>query len=219
MRHAQGIRHTYSGDEGFTLAELLVSLGILSLIMVMLGSSLSFGIRNWRYMEEQSGQINEARIVGQFLEDLLAQSLPLRADGEALSEQVAFEGAPHDLRFVSVLPERMGGRPLAMRLRLTPIGELALEWCALSASVRLNCDSPNAIDVLEGIDEFAISYFDGDRQIWEDDWVRRDDMPRFVRITIMRARGHRSIVRLIPMLIGSDPTCIYDPTSGECRGQ
>lgn len=207
---------------GFTLIEMLVSLGLLGLVSVMIVEGLAAGTR----IVAKS----DARIVaGETVE--AAQSL-VRARLERLLPLTRFdssqpfadlEGTADSLKFLAPPADSQGpSPPRRFRLLVSPQGDLVLA----SINAFASDDEPRyRRDVLlRGVRRLDISYF-GPAPVtagryWQDSWSQRSAPPLAIRLRLVFAPGDR---RRWPELIirpaaTIDTQCTLN-ASGRCAGR
>lgn len=173
---------------GFTLLEVLVATTVLGLLTLTLSGGLHFGMRVWEAGERRAGRLETVAAVQDLMRRLLEQAHPLTSRrGEPA---ILFDGGRDRLRFVSVLPPRMGPSGLAdMTLSLVDGGRLQLAWQALGERDR----PATARVLLEGVDGLTLSYYGGATRtaapVWRDDWIGAGFPPALVRIAVRFSDG------------------------------
>jgi len=214
--HAIG-RRPPNQCSGFTLVELIIALAFVGLISLLLFSGLRLGTRAWEGVETLAERTAEPRIARDFLARALAQIRPEQVtfDGEQV---LVFSGDAENLEFVAPLSEHVGIPGLyVLRLSLEE-GErnrLVLtrwllhqdvldgiadvpEWEPFDGSKGLKDVGPMDEDLaagafgrtllLEGVDEFEISYFGTAEALEEPDWVPewmdKPELPQAVGIRL-----------------------------------
>lgn len=180
---------------GFTLVEVVVALGILSLILLATVSALRTFANTQVSLDRVAGQVDEVRTVSGLLRDLLASAVPgnKRAGGLSLgggnSETAYFEGDSTSLSWKApaLFGESFGG---TMLLRLVKEDDLLmLYWQEPNANNRVvRWTNNNSRVIVNGVEEFSVEYkpeLDLDWQMgkWADEGA-----PALVRLSI-RADG------------------------------
>ncbi len=226
-RHPRGIAQTRR-TRGFALIELLVALGVLSLVAAMLASGIGLA---GRLASGNSAARTAADAVANtqlILRERLLRLAPLPrliAGGNVIE----VSGQPAALRWVAVAPgQRQPDSFEVYRLLLAPGGTLML----LSVS-----DLDNNVDIaapslagwtphplLRDVEALDIAYFGparltGRRQ-WQALWDDRPQPPELVRIRLRFAADDR---RVWPDLVIRPRTtvntaCRIDVQSGRCEG-
>lgn len=216
------------GVSGFTLVELLIAFVLVALISLLLFSGLRVGIRAWEGVEAAAEINTELRLTRDFLRRILSQARPVTLLVEA-EPYLVFAGDGRQLEFVAPLSEQVGIPGLyLLRLGLenTALGSTLLlrrwllnpevlagggevpAWQPLGSGESFLGDMEDQ-DVaagaygisllLEGIEEFEISYFgipDGEdlalnvdaQPEWQSIWQNPTTLPQAVRIHLTKAQ-------------------------------
>lgn len=94
------------GQSGFTLVEMVVAMALLSLIMLVLGSSIrSMGATAER-VDARMANIDEMRVASTFLRGIVGRTAAQRAEAPATG--LLFAGAVDGMSWVGVMPARFG---------------------------------------------------------------------------------------------------------------
>ena len=211
-----------SGEDGFTLVEMLVSLTLLAIAGLLLAEGFVSGRGVWARVEAHT-------VAGQ---DVSAAQGLLRARIEQLHPATRYvgsapvvdvEGAADRLDFLSTPVGSAGlGEVRRQHLELTPRGALQLSATALQPTSAQTSDDDVLLRHVTGL---QLSYFgaappDGAR-VWRSVWTQAGTPPELVRVRVGFAPGDR---RTWPELIvrpGAtvDSQCVLDPSNGGCRGR
>ena len=105
-----------SGEAGFTLLELLVSMTILALIFVTVLGAIQVGSKSWESGEQRAEENLRTRTLFDTLARELTMLYPLRVKDQD-KEVVAFRGNPDSLSFAT-LPESYGAEPFSHMIRV-----------------------------------------------------------------------------------------------------
>lgn len=181
---------------GFTLAEVLVSLFMFALVsslilsVVTLESRVSAGA--------QAGEARAAQLVA--AQEVLRQRMErMRAIPEkrGLGDLVAMRGNASQITFVA--PDFASEGPHALqffRLRLSPQRDLTLYRISTLSGVdeRLaSTDGWSGLPLAERVDWLEIAYFGSDRftgrDRWQAEWNERRQLPKLVRVRLGFAAG------------------------------
>ncbi|MFT6052801.1 MAG: general secretion pathway protein J [Halioglobus sp.] len=152
-------------NAGFTLVEVVVALGVLSLILLATVSALRTFANTQVSLGRLAGQVDEVRTVSGLLRDLLASAVPgkKRAGGLSLgggtSELAYFEGNSSSLAWKSsaLFGESFGGTLL---LRLVKEDDLLmLYWQEPNTSSRVVqwANSTSRV-IVNGVEEFLVEF-------------------------------------------------------------
>ena len=88
---------------GFTLIEIVLAMVLLSVMMLLLYSGLSFALRSWDAGDAHGRRTADRRIGENFLRRELTEVFPMRWK-DPMAVKLAFSGEAHRLRFVSTRP-------------------------------------------------------------------------------------------------------------------
>ncbi|MEM7427468.1 MAG: prepilin-type N-terminal cleavage/methylation domain-containing protein [Pseudomonadota bacterium] len=193
-----------NSERGFTLLELLISLGLLALIIGFLFSSIGTLRRVWDNMEtvaERSGH----QAVRTYLQQRLSQAMfVLRREG-GRGDVVAFEGGRDRVSFVA---EADGALTVPGLYRVS-IGVSEAPATSEGQTVyveetlhrprrrsRVDDSMSHRRTLAEGVVDFRLRYFGsptatGGEQAWFDSWTARRKLPRLiaVRLTVANPDG------------------------------
>jgi prepilin-type N-terminal cleavage/methylation domain-containing protein len=176
-----------SGDEGFSLAELLVSLALLGLISALIAAGLGASNKLWSRSEEaaQAQRLEFEAEAG--LRRLLSGLEPLRLRG---SRAIDFRGAGDTLEGVVALPPHVGlGGLYRLRLFLDRQDhQLAL---SLAAEGKGQGAKGEITIAATGVSQLEIRYFgtkaDGPGA-WYPSWENEERLPRLLAFKIKLLR-------------------------------
>lgn len=213
-----------SGPAGATLVELLVAMGVLSLMAVLLLGGMRLGLRIWESGDEQQGFEQRLERADGFLRQLIGESSI--ALGQAPAPRAAsdwgFRGAPAALSFTAPLPYQLGsaGR-YVFELAGHHAGkgvDLVLAWNLMTpAPVGVPVGVPageaagaapaNQTVLLADIRAVHFAYFgrlpSEAAMRWHEDWSGLNGLPSLIRLEIVLAHGRlpeRMILYYAPRL-------------------
>ncbi len=205
-----------SAERGFTLIELLVSLTVLGLLLVLLFGGLRFGMRAWERgtLAGAAGETQDAAqsLLRRTMERICVRIAP-PPPGDNGPPRVQFAGTADRVRFLAPLPQALGGaqcRPLTVQARDDGKREtLALRYGRGDEAV-----------VLSGLQGISFAYQGGDGR-WRDAWIAQPKLPALirVRITFPPGDGREWPEMFVAPRISASPDCVYDTTTGGCRGR
>lgn len=186
--------------DGFTLVEVVVALGILSLIMLATVTALRTFANTQGSIDRLTTRIDEMRTVSSFVRDLLETAstgggggggggLGLGMGGGAGAAGSAyFEGSASSVEWKAPVQfgESYGGTyivqvarekdSLTLRWQEPPGNGVAVEWT----------DSASRL-LVENVDEFAVSYRANFRAPWQSEW-KESGSPALVKL-VLKASG------------------------------
>ncbi len=173
---------------GFTLLEVLIALGLISIIMVILFSSLRTASKAWDAVDRAVYRLDEERRAQRFLNDRLSRAVMLRLK-TGRGNPVAFAGDDEHLSFVTSLFEFLEyGGIYAVDLYYKADGKaLMLRFAPFDPSHALadQFDQAREDTLLEQVDSLHFNYLDK-RGNWNDEW-HENRPPKLVRIAISAA--------------------------------
>ena len=202
-----------SRNRGFTLVEILIAIGILSLVLAAIFSSWTAILRASKVGLDAAASVQRSRIVVRVLEDSLT-SARCFVQNQQLYGFVAENGDDATLSFVarlsksfprsgkfgdldvrrltfSVEPSSDGGRQLV--LRQSPL-----------VMTDFDVDEKNHPLVLaKNVKEFQMGFWDERQQDWVDEWTQTNQLPRLVIVTLKladnanAAKAQEEITRIV----------------------
>jgi general secretion pathway protein J len=196
MTRAAAISPDRGSEAGFTLAEMLVALALFGMISALLASVISLIAQLDRSSRRQGAAIEQVAAAQDLLRARLEQMRPV-ADPRALGDSLAIVGLRDEVTFAAPGLAAGGAHQLqAIRLRRTQGGELAFYTAPLLAGHDLRSPSVagwSAAPLLDGVQRLEITYFGTDRitgrDVWQDRWLARAQLPKLVRVRLGLAEG------------------------------
>ena len=174
-----------SSYKGFTLLEVLIAIGLLSLLMLMLFSALRTGTRAWDAVDKQSQLQNEQRHVSRFLIQRLEQIKRLYVV-QGGKKSTTFIGDSDQVTFVTPLFEytNMAGLYYLQYLHDTGTHELQIRFVPFMDKQQPAEDigQADAELLLKNVDDFSISYLSKSLD-WLSNW-NEDGYPRLMKIIV-----------------------------------
>lgn len=221
-----GRHHGRTGDEGFTLVELLVTLGVLSCIATVLLGAV-FSVRHVGRQLIAVGTSQEEVAAAQSILRTRIEALRAVPRSDTTTPTVDVSGDDQQLSFYA--PPTGNDPPSglqAFRLLRTATGDLVLFSApSLSESLDLRSRSLvgwNRATLLQGVENLSISYFGPAPRTsgphWQRFWGDRPQAPQLVRIVVRFAEADR---RSWPDLIvrpavTMNVACRFDTVSSRC---
>ena len=204
MRKTHKKEYGYFGNSqsGFTLLELLVSITLIALIVVIVGTAMRLGYRSLDKGEKKA-EIQERFKVSLNLMDAQLQSgIPLKTTGETgeAINQYLFEGKKDSIRFASNY-SLMGGQKgyviVAYRVEIDANDKRTL----FAQENTIGMDNQKEVKLIEGFDDIHFEYFfkeaTEEQGNWVEEWTDTTTLPGKVRIHLVR--GDQQISLLVPI--------------------
>lgn len=182
-----------SGDVGFTLIEVIVSLAILGLILAMLPGAFQLGRRAWE-TTTRIDRTDHAAASRSFLEQRLTEAMPVSIADATGERQLGFTGDARRMMFVAPSASGPAGGGL-YRFELTV--EPGTSGDALVLRQSLAAAPPRPVGQEQGADERRV-LFDGPRGLsfryfgairddaertWNTEWRSRNALPELVELS------------------------------------
>lgn len=196
-----------SGEEGFTLVELLVALALLSLMAVYVVAALQHASR-MKAVSERVADDASVEAVATHLRRAIEGTRMVYQRPRSASPVLAFHGASTSLSLITVSDGRLeiGGlyvaefglgapraghfRSLITRRRLFRPGD---------GEVR-----GETVSLLDDIESLRFRYFGSpgpeEQPGWMDEWARTDALPRIIEVTVTFPEGDRR--EWVPLAVG-----------------
>lgn len=215
-----------AGERGFTLAELLVTIGLLALLATLLAGGI--GTLRFARAGGATRPENEA--------DVIAAQTILRARIERMrgvvrldSSEPRVDAQGNDLSFSFFAPglPRFGPDALQrFRLLLSASGDLML-YSASSLETRIDMRDPSLVywrptRLIGGVRSIRIGYYgddpSGSGQRWQTRWVDRNEPPVLVRVELAFAEGDDRYwpTLVIRPLVNVNTACRIDRYTQRC---
>ena len=213
---------------GFTLLEIVLAMTLLSVMLLLLWSGVTFAMKSWDAGDAVGRGSADRRIGEAFLRRELGELFPMRWK-DPTKLRMAFDGARDHLRFVSARPAgvtraglslvglevagdaRKGERNLYMRR-------------ALPDDAAENFDPLNEAEpivLLAGVDSVAFQYFGAESDFndpsWRDEWTVVDRIPQLVRIQVKMADGNVLPDMIVRIMMGEEAGCLENSFQRVCR--
>ncbi len=175
----------------FTLIEVLLAVALMATIMVLAYGGLRASTRAAHRGEERIANVQNMRMVHQFIRRQLNQVLPLAYMTDA-DNRITFEGDSNKITYVGSMPGYLGfGGPQVQSLALEPGNDgfdLVLRHLPLVASYDSDLADTEAVVLLEGIESGQFSFLGldelGDVGEWESNWEKVELPPESITLEL-----------------------------------
>ena len=180
----------------FTLVEILIAIGIFSMVLAAIYSTWTAILRSSKVGLEAAAAVQRARIAGRTIEETLGsvQSFALNQNYYAF---VAENGSEATLSFVSRLSPsfprsgKFAGldvRRVTFSLESAPDGGRQLVLRQNPLLMDMDKDEKNYPLVLaKNVKEFKTEFWDNRLQDWIDEWKQTNQLPTLVKVTLSLA--------------------------------
>ena len=188
----------------FTLVEILIAIGILSLVIAAIFSSWTAILRGSKVGLESAATVQRARIVIRTLEDSLA-SVQSFAANQQYYPFIAENGNGASLSFVARLAKSFprGGKFGdfdVRRLTFSVDGErqLVLRQTPLLMDPDVDDHGPlrdekeHPLVLAKNVKEFQLEFWDARLNDWMDEWTQTNQLPKLLKVTLKLANNERS---------------------------
>ena len=210
------------GEAGFTLVEMLVSLGLLAVAALLLAEGFASSRGLGLAMEARNTAGETVAAAQRLLRARIEQAHPATRY-EASTPVVDLEGTPDHLDFIAP-PLGSGdvGEVRRQHLWLTPAGDLDLTARPLRTPAEAAGEDHVLLRRVAGID---LAYFGaaapGGARAWRTDWTHSASPPELVRLRARFGAGDRRVWPELIVRPGAtvDSQCVLDPANGGCRGR
>lgn len=218
---------------GFTLLEIMIALGIFSMVMVAAYSSWSAVLRSSRVGLRSAAESQQSRAALRVIEDALV-STHMFKDNIGLYAFVAEnDGDDARMSFVSRLPlsfprsGRFPGQPLR-RLHFSvdqKANNLVLRQTPLLAPEMDIDEQKTPLVLARNISVFQLQFFNIREEIWETEWLNTNDLPKVIQVTLGFRQGKDNridpgevVTRTIHMPATAIPPQLQMPRLGRRQG-
>ncbi len=178
-----------SRTQGFTMVEVLLAIGIFSMVLVAIYSTWSAVLRSARVGVARAGEVQRTRVTLRALHESLAAAVLYADNSKYYSFFADSSGDGALLSFVAHLPESFPGSGVFEGERLrrvtfsTENGQLLLmQSPILEATAKL--EKPYTIVLAPQVKKFALDFFDARKGEWVADWFYTNQMPRLMRVAL-----------------------------------
>jgi general secretion pathway protein J len=186
----------HSGEHGFTLLELMISLMLLGVMMTMVYSVFATALSSVPRGEDVAAESARMRAATSLLSRQVRSIIPYPVDGEDESTPCFFMGNPSYFDFYTAAPQHNGGEGLAHVMYWSDGHSLSMaEELVLPTAPDTGGDQPappaqmaNSVQLISGLSGARFEYLriDGDESEWRDsfDSFEEQTLPGAVRVTL-----------------------------------
>lgn len=176
------LRNIGSCPRGFTLLELMISITLLGLIAVIIGSGFRLGINAWEKGEDEAEAVQTMRVLSGLLFQQLKSSHPykMKIDDE---EVVVFKGDDDSMIFVTTLSDPYTGGFKWVRYLHKDGALLYKEGILPDKELMDNIEGDEEI-VETDVEEVIFQYYSNEDDEWKESWDFGKKLPGAVKIDI-----------------------------------
>ncbi|MDF3202773.1 prepilin-type N-terminal cleavage/methylation domain-containing protein [Pseudomonas sp. 1912-s] len=174
-------------QQGFTLLEILVVLGLLGVLLVLVGGALLGANRAVLKAQRYTVSLDEMRAAQQFLRTTISEALPLDVTEDDSQTNGFFVGSAQRLQFVATLPGVLGGGIQRFTLQLAE-RQLQVAFARFESSAQVSVPATRSEPqvLLRNVETLQFSYRGvspkGQATGWINDWPWTKRLPYAVRI-------------------------------------
>ncbi len=208
-----------SGQKGFTLLELLVSITMIGLIVLIVSSAMRLSYRSVSSGEKSIEQLERLRVAAGMIAAQVQSSFPLTLDKDTEPKN-SLSGQSDELNLATnySLWKGQAGYVLAT-YRITP-GSDGKQVLSISEHT-VGLEDTQQADLLTGCEEMRFSYYAKDTAesegAWNDAWVDESLLPEKIRLAMKKSGRDISITIPLRVRGADDWTTFLDtvPTMGQ----
>ncbi|MBK5436790.1 prepilin-type N-terminal cleavage/methylation domain-containing protein [Pseudomonas sp. TH32] len=174
-------------QQGFTLLEIMVVLGLLGMLLVLVGGALLGANRAVLKAQRYTVSLDEMRAAQQFLRTTVSEALPLDVTEDDSQTNGFFVGSAQRLQFVATLPGVLGGGIQRFTLQLAE-RQLQVAFARFESSAQVSVPATRSEPqvLLRNVEALQFSYRGvspkGQATGWINDWPWTKRLPYAVRI-------------------------------------
>jgi len=169
-------------DRGFTLIELIVSLTILSLVTVLIGSGFKLAVNSWSKGENETEWTQKLRVLSGMFSQQLKSAYPYNTEIDD-EKVVLFKGNADSITFVTALADRPFGGFKWVRYSYKNDALVYKEGLLPDKEFERKLEGDEEI-VDTDIDGIRFEYFSDKEDSWQDTWEPGENIPAAVRVSI-----------------------------------
>jgi general secretion pathway protein J len=197
-----------SGQCGFTLLELMISVVMIAIIVVIVGGAMRLGFRSVEKGEKRIESLERSRMSFTILQAQLQSQVPLtyEQDGE---KKYLFQGSRDTLQIAtnySIWSGERGYVSVSYRVEEGEGGKRAL----FATENIVGVEGTGDVKLFDGFDEIYFEYYYKDPTeeagTWVDEWKEEMSIPEKVLVHLVR--GAKDLALLVPIRVGGSPDAV-----------
>lgn len=192
MKHIRSHRRA-----GFTLIEIMVAVGIFSLVVAAIYTTWSAVLRSSKVGLDAAARVQRSRMAMQSIEEALTYAHMYAANADLYWFE-GQSGSAAMLSFVAKLPSSFprGGKfgDLSMRRVEFSVEEgdnYARQLVLRQTPLLMEFDEDEQVYPLvlaKDVDEMVIEFWDSEEEDWIDEWTETNQIPELVRVSLVTER-------------------------------
>lgn len=234
-----------SGEEGFTLLELLIATTVLAFLSLLLFGGLRFGTRVWEKSETSTTEANRIRAAQLALSDDIKNIYPFYAGTATTDKHVDFSGEDKRMTFFAPSKSVLGGMDLVTVQAVQGAKGLSVV-VARKVELEGTTGAVSHHTLISGLKGFQISYFGSPSPEgttaqahisnkaglgalataaaaaapqWTSVWQGQTRLPLLIRIRAAVAEKSAWPDLVVSPQTEVDETCTLDQTTYYCQGR
>jgi type II secretion system protein J len=188
----------HSASRGFTLVEILIAIGIFSIVVAAIYACWSAVLRSSKVGLDAAARVQRTRMAMQSVEEALTYA-KMHAANADLYWFEGESGSDARLSFVSKLPRSFprGGKFGDLTLRrvefsLQPGQDDARQLVVRQAPLLMEFDQDEEnypLVLAKNVDRMIIQFWDLNEEDWVDEWTETNQIPPMVRVSLITQYG------------------------------
>jgi general secretion pathway protein J len=169
---------------GFTLLELILSITLLSLVALIIGSGFHLGIKAWEKGEAESSETQRLRTLSGLISQQIKSAYPYKTKTEDEDDEfVIFEGDSNSILFATTFVNSMAGGFKWVRYSYSD-GALIFTQGILPDKNFLDKIKKNEEVIDSDIGEIKFEFLPSRDDEWQETWELGEGLPIAVRVKI-----------------------------------
>ncbi|HDZ62464.1 MAG TPA: prepilin-type N-terminal cleavage/methylation domain-containing protein [Nitrospirae bacterium] len=180
--HDMAVRPGDRGRIGFSLLEVIISMAILSVVVLSIGSGFRLGARAWDQGEEETIATQRLRALSGLISQNIKSAYPykMEIDGENV---VIFKGDKNSVLFATTLADPAVGGFKWVKFVYRNQKFIFSEGILPDKDVMRRI-SKNEEIIDNDIEDVSFEYYSMDGETWDEAWSFGDVLPSAVRVKI-----------------------------------
>ena len=167
---------------GFTLMELIISMTILSVVALIIGSGFRLGIQTWDKGDKEIQETQRLRALSGMISQNLKSAYPYKTEVED-KKVIIFKGDKNSVLFVTTSAASYAGGFRWVKYSYSD-GVLKMDEGILPDKKLLDNISENEEVLDSGIREVSFGFLSSEDNEWKDSWDFTEELPAAVKVSI-----------------------------------